>query len=55
VGAEAIKRHSYEVGCQAVLERLGSQVYRIWSTDWFENAVAESKMLIAHLKSIEAV
>jgi very-short-patch-repair endonuclease len=39
---------------QAVLEGLGWQIYRIWSTDWFESAEAETKRLVAHLKSIEA-
>ncbi|MCP9943475.1 DUF4011 domain-containing protein [Cyanobium sp. ATX 6E8] len=34
---------------QAVLEGLGWQIYRIWSTDWFENAEAETRKLIAHI------
>ena len=40
---------------QAVLEGLGWQIYRIWSTDWFENAEAETKRLVAHLESIESL
>lgn len=34
---------------QAVLEDLGWQIYRIWSTDWFENAEAEIRKLMEHL------
>lgn len=34
---------------QAVLEGLGWQIYRIWSTDWFENAEVETQKLIHHL------
>jgi very-short-patch-repair endonuclease len=34
---------------QAVLEGLGWQIYRIWSTDWFENADAETRKLADHL------
>jgi very-short-patch-repair endonuclease len=37
---------------QSVLENLGWQIYRIWSTDWFENAEAETKKLVEHLKNI---
>lgn len=37
---------------QSVLESLGWEIYRIWSTDWFENAEAETKKLVEHLKSI---
>ncbi len=37
---------------QAVLENLGWRIYRIWSTDWFENAEAETRKLVAYLKSI---
>jgi DNA polymerase III epsilon subunit family exonuclease len=40
---------------QAVLEGLGWQIYRIWSTDWFENHTKEIKSLIKKLKQIEAV
>lgn len=35
---------------QAVLEGLGWQIYRIWSTDWFENAEAETKKLVNQLQ-----
>ena len=34
---------------QAVLEGLGWQIYRIWSTDWFENADQETRNLLAQL------
>lgn len=37
---------------QAVLEDLGWQIYRIWSTDWFENADAETRKLISHLEML---
>ena len=37
---------------QSVLENLGWEIYRIWSTDWFENAEAETRKLVEHLKSI---
>ncbi len=37
---------------QAVLEGLGWQIYRIWSTDWFENAEAETNKLISHLQTL---
>ncbi len=37
---------------QSVLESMGWEIYRIWSTDWFENAEAEIKKLVEHLKSI---
>ena len=37
---------------QAVLEGLGWQIYRIWSTDWFENADAETRKLISHLEML---
>jgi very-short-patch-repair endonuclease len=37
---------------QSVLENLGWEIYRIWSTDWFENAEAETSKLVAHLKDL---
>jgi very-short-patch-repair endonuclease len=37
---------------QAVLEGLGWQIYRIWSTDWFENAETETRRLINHLEKL---
>lgn len=37
---------------QAVLEGLGWQIYRIWSTDWFENAEAETKRFVKYLEEI---
>ena len=37
---------------QAVLEGLGWQIYRIWSTDWFENVESETKKLVAHLEML---
>jgi very-short-patch-repair endonuclease len=39
---------------QSVLENLGWEIYRIWSTDWFENAEAETRKLVEHLKSISS-
>jgi DNA polymerase III epsilon subunit family exonuclease len=38
---------------QAVLEGLGWQIYRIWSTDWFENHTKEIKSLLKKLKQVE--
>ena len=37
---------------QSVLEGLGWQIYRIWSTDWFENSEAETAKLISHLRKL---
>ncbi len=37
---------------QAVLEGLGWQIYRIWSTDWFENAALETSRLIQFVESL---
>lgn len=37
---------------QAVLEGLGWQIYRIWSTDWFENAESETMKLVAHIQML---
>lgn len=37
---------------QAVLEGLGWQIYRIWSTDWFENAESETAKLISYLSNL---
>jgi very-short-patch-repair endonuclease len=39
---------------QSVLENLGWEIYRIWSTDWFENAEAETRKLVEHLKIISS-
>ena len=39
---------------QSVLENLGWEIYRIWSTDWFENAEAETKKLVEHLNNISS-
>jgi very-short-patch-repair endonuclease len=35
---------------QSVLEGLGWQIYRIWSTDWFRNPEAEQKRLLTALE-----
>lgn len=35
---------------QEVLEKLGWKLYRIWSTDWFENPVRESQRLAERLQ-----
>jgi very-short-patch-repair endonuclease len=37
---------------QAVLEGLGWQIYRIWSTDWFENAEMETRRLVQYLEQL---
>ena len=37
---------------QSVLENLGWKIYRIWSTDWFENPEAETRKLVAHLNKL---
>jgi very-short-patch-repair endonuclease len=37
---------------QAVLEGLGWEIYRIWSTDWFENAEVECCKLISYLEGL---
>lgn len=37
---------------QSVLEGLGWQIYRIWSTDWFENAEVETQKLIEHVSTL---
>jgi len=37
---------------QAVLEGLGWEIFRIWSTDWFENAEAETRKLIEHAQRL---
>lgn len=37
---------------QSVLERKGWRIYRIWSTDWFENAEAETEKLIKYVSEL---
>ena len=37
---------------QSVLEGLGWEIYRIWSTDWFENAESEIQKLMKHLEKL---
>ena len=37
---------------QSVLEDMGWKIYRIWSTDWFQNPQAELKKLDSHIKKI---
>ncbi len=37
---------------QGVLEGLGWQIYRIWSTDWFENSEVEIQKLITYLRGV---
>ncbi len=37
---------------QEVLERLGWNIYRIWSTDWFRNPSLQTRKLIDHLKAL---
>jgi len=37
---------------QSVLEGLGWKIYRIWSTDWFENPEAETRKLVTHIETL---
>jgi hypothetical protein len=37
-----------------VLEGLGWQVHRIWSTDWWHDAPAETERLVTRLREIGA-
>lgn len=37
---------------QAVLEALGWNVYKVWSTDWFDNPEGEIKKLLTQLKRL---
>ena len=37
---------------QRVLEGLGWNIYRIWSTNWFENPKSELKKLDLYLKTL---
>jgi very-short-patch-repair endonuclease len=37
---------------QAVLEALGWNVYKVWSTDWLENPDGELKKLLIELKRL---
>ena len=39
---------------QEVLERLGWNIYRIWSTDWFRNPKIQTHNLLAHLERLSA-
>ena len=39
---------------QAVLENLGWNIYRIWSTDWFKNPEEESRRLMERIESLRA-
>lgn len=39
---------------QQVLERLGWNLYRIWSTDWFSKPGAETEKLIRYIQTIQA-
>ncbi len=39
---------------QQVLERLGWQLYRVWSTDWFSNPNAEMQKLLNHIQALVA-
>nr|VFJ87159.1 MAG: AAA domain-containing protein [Candidatus Kentron sp. LFY] len=38
---------------QAILERLGWRIHRIWSTDWFKNPRAELQPIIRELNSLK--
>lgn len=40
---------------QEVLERLGWNIYRIWSTDWFRNPTLQTRNLVAYLKRLAAL
>jgi very-short-patch-repair endonuclease len=37
---------------QEVLERLRWNIYRIWSTDWFQNPEEELQRLLAHIEKL---
>jgi very-short-patch-repair endonuclease len=37
---------------QEVLEKLGWKIYRIWSTDWFNNPRNEMDKLVAHVERL---
>ena len=39
---------------QAVLENLGWEIHRIWSTDWFKNPAHEIRLLIERLKKLQS-
>ena len=39
---------------QAVLEKLGWNIYRIWSTDWFADPAAETRRLLTRLEEWRA-
>lgn len=38
---------------QSVLEGLGWKLHRIWSTDWWHDAEAETQKLLAHVHSVQ--
>ena len=37
---------------QTILENLGWNIHRIWSTDWFQNPEEELRRLLGHLESL---
>ena len=37
---------------QDILEGLGWKIYRVWSTDWFNNLAREKKKLLEHLRGL---
>jgi very-short-patch-repair endonuclease len=37
---------------QEILERLGWNIYRIWSTDWFRNPSLQTRNLVSHLNAL---
>lgn len=39
---------------QQILEGLGWQIHRIWSTDWFKNSEEQIKMIVAKLDKLKA-
>jgi very-short-patch-repair endonuclease len=39
---------------QQVLEKLGWQIHRIWSTDWFRDPAAQLSRVVAKLEQIRA-
>jgi very-short-patch-repair endonuclease len=37
---------------QEILEKLGWNIYRIWSTDWFRNPAFQTQQLIGHIQAL---
>jgi very-short-patch-repair endonuclease len=37
---------------QEILERMGWNIYRIWSTDWFSDPEREMEKLLRHIRGL---